>query len=1607
MILLVLQPAIAQGIDSKFKAGLSINAEQPDALQRVLIVPTTNADTPTVKAALEQQNAFFEFKRTGNVYVSTISNRQIAALAANKSVAAIWPDLEVNATDETALSQINTQNAWKQGLLGDGVTIAILDSGIDASHPAFQNRIVNAHNFSGSSTVSDLLGHGTHVAAIAAGFGDANGVAPRAFLLNAKVLNDQGSGTFSSVIDGINWAIEQNADIINLSLGAASHETDSPLNRAVRDAMNAGVVVVVAAGNCGTICPSSSCNGFAGVTLPGNTLDALTVGAVNAQNQPACFSSHETISGTIKPDLTAPGVTIESAAIGGGTTVKSGTSMATPFAAGAAALAKQAHPGFSAFQIKSFLQTISTDLGEPGKDEWFGSGVLDLTRIAFADTNSLDDQNTPSNDSNTNTDVNALTGSFFFWGPEQLTRNQAGQFEIEHQPPGGLNQSNSAQDLPYKDTTVEFFIRDEFGTIIDYNSVGPFEITDLNNFHFPTFFNPLRVGTFLVQAFIYQDGQLLPNATNTANDIGSASAEKNVIVSLPDDLIQLNSLVIPSVLNKTEPLQILIPATNTGFLDTNAFLEIKFVNDQNNVSEVWASSIEPANAGQSLQFEINQANLVIPSGNYAVTATVFFENQKISQTQTTQVTVGTPFLLENAFPLEFIETKTIIPLGFSVQNNSNVDLQPVLRVEILDQNTATQSFFDDNTSINSGSQKTVSWNWNIHEPPGNYTIRFFAQTEETIQTIEQAIQIIDATAPIIQTTEFPSTIISNGFIPIHVRITDNDKIGLVFFQSNNQTIQAKKISGTDQNAEFSGAILANSTAGTQNFTVTACDASGLCNAGTANGVSIESLPSTCYPKPVLIVQDNDGVTPNDNGQNWLADAENWTACFQTWNTSEMGTPSLLVLQRFKPVIWSTGNHFANTLDQNETMVLQQFVDSGGRLLIEGSDVSSEHAFDSIAYDLLHAEFALEIGQDQSTDTNQAAPVWWNPSFSERYPIIIQTNASAIPAGSTLALENINSTGWNCQSNNQNIAIVNASQNTELDAVVLGTCGISANLKIFWKNQVDISANTVLNASDSNGYFIYVKTDANRLNAPRSECNVYEYCDHFEDGDYTAAPAWTVATGLWSASANKLATGSSNAQISMPVSMANANNFFFEADATLTSAPNSSVVISQVYGGGGLAGATYRNDFIELFNQTDAPVNLNGWSIQYSSATGSVWIKTDLNGSIPAHGYYLIKESSSGAVGVLLPTSNVNGTISLSTGTGKVALRNNLTLISGTCPIPADSSILDFVGYGTTANCFEGIGRTGSLTVATSAQRVPPNNPDTNNNSLDFFVGTPNPRNSSTFSESIAMTFAIGTQTSDSHASNNGYKITVSRTGLITLDKIVSGSPTAIISTTQTINSATTYNLKAQRSSGTWTLFLNGISIGTPAIDSTHNNFSFFSMRTNTPTGTYSIDNVHVIGNETQFSPAVTIGIIQTFDPNPTPINQISFYPITPLAFQLEPALVDYNRAPYADATLPTTNAFAIAGWDENHAGIIGWLNPANYAKTVFVSFSLDALTEENQFSLLNASISWLNQNPIPPGGGPDDCDNRTQNPAGNSSPTGQNRNVAVPCIYPVEPEQIQ
>jgi subtilisin family serine protease len=297
----------------------------------------------------------------------------------------VWLDRTVTVALDESVPQIGAPAVWQAGYDGTGVTVAVLDTGYDPTHPDLAGRVAGTGNFTPDPIV-DGHGHGTHVASIVAGSGAASGgafrgVAPGAELLIGKVLPDSGEGPTSAVIEGMEWAARQGADIINLSLSGPPSDGTDPASLAV-DALTAetGALFVVATGN----------QAFEpGIGTPATASAALSVGAVDKEDQLAPYSNRGPRLGDalIKPELTAPGTGIAAARAAGtglGTpvddhyTVLDGTSMATPHVAGSAALLAQAHPDWTWEQLKAAL--VST--AQPGEYTVFqgGAGRLDVAR---------------------------------------------------------------------------------------------------------------------------------------------------------------------------------------------------------------------------------------------------------------------------------------------------------------------------------------------------------------------------------------------------------------------------------------------------------------------------------------------------------------------------------------------------------------------------------------------------------------------------------------------------------------------------------------------------------------------------------------------------------------------------------------------------------------------------------------------------------------------------------------------------------------------------------------------------------------------------------------------------------------------------------------------------------------------------------------------------------------------------------------------------------------------------------------------------------------------------------------------------------------------------
>jgi subtilisin family serine protease len=268
------------------------------------------------------------------------------------------------------LSAYRIPSHWKD-TRGQGVRVAVLDTGLDTDHPDLAGAIDDARDFTGSRAgVEDRVGHGTHVGGTIGARRNEQGVigvAPECRLLVAKVLGDDGAGASEWVAAGIDWACEEGADILSLSLG--SPRPDATLRDAVARAAARGKFLICAAGNTGR--PNS-------VDYPARWPDTVAVGAVDRDGRLASFSSQGD-----EVDLCAPGADVLSTYRDGGYAKLSGTSMAAPFVTGVTALLLSKHrsqggatPVAAREQLVEHLLRTATDAGPTGKDPQYGYGLV-------------------------------------------------------------------------------------------------------------------------------------------------------------------------------------------------------------------------------------------------------------------------------------------------------------------------------------------------------------------------------------------------------------------------------------------------------------------------------------------------------------------------------------------------------------------------------------------------------------------------------------------------------------------------------------------------------------------------------------------------------------------------------------------------------------------------------------------------------------------------------------------------------------------------------------------------------------------------------------------------------------------------------------------------------------------------------------------------------------------------------------------------------------------------------------------------------------------------------------------------------------------------------
>ncbi|MDG4863978.1 S8 family serine peptidase [Streptomyces sp. T-3] len=371
---------VRQGYDDAHTESLPLIATYDNSVDMSRSVPTTprGAERKLVLDVIDGVALEADKKKAADFWADLTSPKSRAASDLKK----LWLDAKFRSTLDRSTKQVHAPEAWAAGYDGKGTKVAVLDTGADTDHPDLKGRVTATENFTDEGG-SDTNGHGTHTISTVGGSGAASdgkkkGVAPGADLLAGKVLGSQG-GAASWIIAGMQWAVDNKADVVSMSLGSGlPTDCDDPMSTAAEEfAQKSGALFVVAAGNLGREVGNNS------ISSPGCTPGVLSVGAVDRDNTTAYFSSRgpAPTTHTLKPEITAPGVDISAASAGGRGVYAyqsmSGTSMATPHVAGAAAILKQRHPDWTPQQLKAALVS-SADPDLPDDVRKTGGGLLDV-----------------------------------------------------------------------------------------------------------------------------------------------------------------------------------------------------------------------------------------------------------------------------------------------------------------------------------------------------------------------------------------------------------------------------------------------------------------------------------------------------------------------------------------------------------------------------------------------------------------------------------------------------------------------------------------------------------------------------------------------------------------------------------------------------------------------------------------------------------------------------------------------------------------------------------------------------------------------------------------------------------------------------------------------------------------------------------------------------------------------------------------------------------------------------------------------------------------------------------------------------------------------------
>ena len=337
------------------------------------------------------------------ITIKNISYELVQKIKDLPFVKTVMPNYKISVTIDESVDLVNADDVWivkdsyGRNITGQGITVAILDTGVDYNHPDLKDNYIQQGSFDFINNDTDPMddyGHGTHCAGIICGKGNSSnfkyiGVAPDAKYYAIKILNENGDGNFETYLSGMEKALDPNddgdysdhVDIVSLSFGTDEPgRPDDYFCKVLDNIVEAGIIVVAAAGNSGP--------GPNTIASPGCASQSICVGSTDKQDVIAPSSSCGPVEWDgkylTKPDIVAPGVSITSTKKGGGYIVKSGTSMAAPHVSGAAALILQAYPDYKPEKVKQVLKENAKNLGY--KPNTQGNGRIDVLNVFKEDT---------------------------------------------------------------------------------------------------------------------------------------------------------------------------------------------------------------------------------------------------------------------------------------------------------------------------------------------------------------------------------------------------------------------------------------------------------------------------------------------------------------------------------------------------------------------------------------------------------------------------------------------------------------------------------------------------------------------------------------------------------------------------------------------------------------------------------------------------------------------------------------------------------------------------------------------------------------------------------------------------------------------------------------------------------------------------------------------------------------------------------------------------------------------------------------------------------------------------------------------------------------------